>query len=240
MATKLLKDHDISPAIINMILSAERRVVLVSPYIQLWGHLERAIKSAVKRKVDVSVFFRKDQRKKYKDTLENLLSMGIHVYEVDLLHAKIYACETEAIAASMNLYEFSAQNTLEVAIQSDDPELLNQIQGYVDGLLKGEAKEISRSVAGKKVKKGVGKVRKAGAGRVAKAVRPEVVDFGYCIRCKDKIDQDTAKPLCRKCYSSWIKFADETYQEKYCHACGKSNKTSVAKPVCYKCFKAGY
>ena len=237
MATKLLKNHEISPAIINMIIDAERRIVLVSPYIQLWGHLEIAIKSAVKREVDVSVFFRKDKRAKYKDTLKNLVSMGVQVFEVDILHAKIYASEREAIATSMNLHKSSAQNSIEFAIQSNDSDLLNQIQDYVDELV-NDAKEISRSVAGRKVKKGVGKVRKAGAGSVAKAVPSDLAGLGYCIRCKAKIDRNPAKPLCRKCFSSWSKFGDDTYQEKYCHACGKPNKTSMAKPECYKCFKA--
>jgi len=43
--------------------------------------------------------------------------------------------------------------------------------------------------------------------------------------------------LCAKCYKSWSKYSDATYEEKFCHICGKENKSSLEKPVCYSCYK---
>lgn len=237
MATKLLANHQISPAIIDLIKAAKEHVVLITPYVKTWGHLESELKSATGRGVVVSLFFRKDQREKYTKTLEKLVSLGVYVFEVDLLHAKIYASEKEVIVSSMNLYDFSAKNSEEVAVYSDGDKLLTQIWDYMDELAENKATDITNSVYGKKVAKGIGKVLKAAATKVAAAVLPD--GPGTCIRCKAEIEFDPAKPLCPKCFKLWNKYKDDKYQEKYCHDCGKSLKTSVAKPICYSCYKAG-
>lgn len=60
---------------------------------------------------------------------------------------------------------------------------------------------------------------------------------GYCIRCQDEIPLNPNKPLCQKCYGSWVKYSNGRYTEKYCHICGAISKQSYSKPVCYSCWK---
>ena len=60
---------------------------------------------------------------------------------------------------------------------------------------------------------------------------------GHCIRCDAKIKLNPEHPLCAKCYKSWSKYSDPTYEEKFCHICGKKNKSSLENPVCYSCYK---
>lgn len=60
-------------------------------------------------------------------------------------------------------------------------------------------------------------------------------NFGFCIRCKEKLDLNLDRPLCKKCYGEWSKYKNVDYKEKFCHSCGKPHETSIAKPVCFNC-----
>ena len=60
---------------------------------------------------------------------------------------------------------------------------------------------------------------------------------GHCIRCGDEIPLNPDKPLCQKCYGSWVKFSNGKYPEKYCHVCGVMSKQSYIRPICYSCYK---
>lgn len=236
MKTSIIANHHISPAIVDLIASAKKHVDIVSPYIQLWGHLEREIKAAIKRGVDIALFIRADQRKQYEELLQGLAAMGVAVYEIEFLHAKVYLSEASGIVSSMNLYDFSTKNSEEIAVVSQDSEFIKALDDYVGKLAEDKAKDITGSLRGRKTMKAVGGVLKAAASKVADMVVGD--SKAFCIRCKAEIEYNPDKPLCAKCYKSWKKFADDTYSEKYCHDCGKKSKTSVAKPVCYECFKA--
>jgi hypothetical protein len=66
---------------------------------------------------------------------------------------------------------------------------------------------------------------------------PLNMNCGYCIRCRVEISRNTAKPLCEKCYVSWVRYSNERYPENYCHICGTKSKQSYSKPVCYSCWE---
>lgn len=61
--------------------------------------------------------------------------------------------------------------------------------------------------------------------------------FGFCIRCKDKLDLNVNKPLCSSCYNEWFVYENYNYHENNCHCCGSRSKTSMSKPLCYDCYK---
>ena len=239
MNVQVLVNHQISPAIVDLIAAAKDHVDIISPYIQLWGHLEQVIKQARKRGVEIRLFARSDQREKLQAVLEGLAAMGVKVHLVELLHAKLYLSEDTAILSSMNLYDFSSKNSEEIAVMSRDAEFVAELHEYRRQLAEDKSQNITRSLVGMKVAKKIGGALKSaavGVVEIAASVLPE--EAGYCIRCKAEIDYNPDKPLCAKCYASWKKYGDEKYQEKYCHDCGVASKTSVAKPVCYKCYKA--
>lgn|GEM_PF-2410903 len=63
-------------------------------------------------------------------------------------------------------------------------------------------------------------------------------NVGYCIRCEARISFNPKKPLCEKCYPSWVKYSNYKYPEKFCHICGKKSNQSYSRPVCYNCWKS--
>ena len=227
MAHKLLVNHQISPAIVDLIMEARQRVDLISPYLEPWTHLMQQIDTAHKRGVKMSLYFRHDKAEDYRDLCKDLSRFGVEVYAVQFLHAKIYANEHSCIPTSMNLVDFSALSSEEFAIRIDDNVLVTEVQQYIADL-KTRAFPMRESFLGGLVKSGA----KAIAGKISEALAPSA----NCIRCGTRIDLDPNRPLCPKCFTAWNRHQDPNYPEKVCHACGKPAPTSMAKPLCRSCY----
>lgn len=60
---------------------------------------------------------------------------------------------------------------------------------------------------------------------------------GTCIRCGKRMDFNTSRPMCEKCYDVWREFRNYDYIENYCHKCGKeiNNMISFNNPLCKNC-----
>ncbi len=231
MTTVVIPTYMIGPKVIELVREARRRVVLVTPFIRTWGHLEEALQAAGKRGVETTVLFRADKVEEYRDMSKKLLGYGVKLGTINNLHAKVYANESSCLLTSMNLYDVSAQNNEEFALHTTETELLRATMEYTNDLLqratliKGENKAIGA------FKSAVGLAAGA-ASAVAVAVNP-----ASCIRCGEKIAWNFEKPMCAGCYSAWSKYKNPEYVEKFCHDCGKPHKSSMLKPVCLSCYK---
>ena len=62
---KVVNDSFINSHILELLKNSEKWVVLLSPYLNPWGHLKTEIKNCVNRGVDVQLWYRSDQEKKY-------------------------------------------------------------------------------------------------------------------------------------------------------------------------------
>jgi len=240
---KLLCNHQISPKILDIIQDSQEYVNLVSPYLKFWGHLEKQIESCLKRNVDVNIFFRTDKIEEYKQTeiLKKLSLEGVNFFHTANPHTKLYFSERQGILGSMNLHDFSQQNSEELCIYTEDSEMIINFGNYLKREVKNRSERLKINklfeFSNEKVEttKRVFKKTKD----VVKKIKKVVSDNGgYCIRCKTDIDLNIKVPYCKKCYSSWNKYKDKKYVEKYCHDCGESNKSTMLKPICYDCFKS--
>lgn len=227
MNHKLLVNHQISPAIVDLIMEAREKVVLVSPYLNPWTHLMQQLDTACQRGVVVELYFRHDKKDDYKELTRELSRYGIDLFAVQFLHSKIYANEKACLLTSMNLLDFSASNSEEFALRLDDPGIVAEVHKYVEDL-RTRAQPARDSMFGSIVKAGA----KAVAGKIAEVLKTD----GSCIRCGTKIEFNLDKPFCGKCFSSWNKYHDPTYTEKICHDCGKPASTSKARPQCRSCY----
>ena len=131
---KVIRDSFINSHLLELIGRSEKYLVLVSPYLKLWGHLETQIENSVNRRVDVQMWYRSDQEKKYKKTYDKLIKMGVKVGKIDTLHSKLYLSEKEGLMTSMNLLDFSKSNSREIGILTDERKMLNQFKEYIEKL----------------------------------------------------------------------------------------------------------
>jgi len=235
---KVIKDSFINSHLLELIGRSEKYLVLVSPYLKLWGHLETQIENSVNRGVDVQLWYRSDQEKKYKKTYDKLSKMGVKVGKIDTLHSKLYLSEKEGLMTSMNLLDFSKSNSREIGILTDERKMLNQFKDYIEDLTQ-------KPIIPKKSFLDMGKdflVNQLTDDEPTPQPdfqRTESNGDGHCIRCSDSISFNIKSPYCTKCYKSWKKYRNFEYEEKHCHQCSKSHKTSFEKPICYSCFKSG-
>jgi len=233
-----------SNAIEQMIKNSKQRLYLITPYLQI-NPLLRSILQALDNKVstiDIRFVSRTDKiNAEDMNFLQNL--KNVKVFALDNLHAKCYLNEDMVILTSLNLYQYSQHNNIEMGIKitkTTDPDLYTAIYEEVERIL-GESKIYQIKILEKEKKETVSKEKPAAnISRTKELSKDQSRELGFCIRCKEKMPINPEQPLCTSCYKSWAKYSDPKYPEKYCHICGKESKQSYEKPVCYSCYKKLY
>ncbi len=96
---KIIDEAKSISAIISLIESAEKYVVIVSPYTDLkgWDKLKNAINEASQRGIKVSYYVRKEEG------VEGTEDLDVDLFEVANLHSKMFFTEQEAIIGSAHL-----------------------------------------------------------------------------------------------------------------------------------------
>jgi phosphatidylserine/phosphatidylglycerophosphate/cardiolipin synthase-like enzyme len=242
---KFIYDDKITPAIYELIEQAEEELIIVSPYISLWGHLINKLDKL--RTCNVCFIARKNQEGKLDDLIKKMNEIRIELRVVENLHAKIYMNEKACIVSSMNLYEFSTSNSREIAVILQDKDTISDIRNYITEELVKNSNIVTEKTSDRVVK-GLKSIVKFVSNQVQNdnkkpteyKIQPAknvVHEKGYCIRCRAMIKSNVEKPLCATCYDKWKAFGNKAYKEKYCHVCGRQEQTSIEKPVCISCYR---
>ena len=107
-----------SNAIEQMIKSSKQRLYLISPYLQI-NPLLRSLLQQLDNKIstiDIRFVSRTDKiNAEDMNFLQNL--KNVKVFALDNLHAKCYLNEEMAILTSLNLYQYSQHNNIEMGIK---------------------------------------------------------------------------------------------------------------------------
>jgi hypothetical protein len=124
-------------SIITLIENAEKFVVIVTPYSNLtgWDKLKNVLNDASGRNVDVSYYVREGAG--YKGTEE----LNVKIYEVPMLHAKMFFSESEAIISSFHLINNTDINwAFKLKNQKEYDDLTSFFGLYIKPLAKAFAK----------------------------------------------------------------------------------------------------
>jgi len=135
---EIIKTQGISNKISEIIENAEEYCFLVSPYLKIWKHLDTSFKMAVDKKIRIIFFLRENPsiyKNKNKEKIKNILNFNKD-YNFDIifiknLHAKIYLNEKEALITSMNLYDVSVYNNLEIGILIHNKDIIKNIASNI-------------------------------------------------------------------------------------------------------------
>ncbi|MCQ8103548.1 phospholipase D-like domain-containing protein [Methylomonas sp. SURF-2] len=114
---KFLKNHGITNAIEDLIRNASRRLVLISPYLQLSDAIKRTLEAKMREGLAVQMVYRADN--KQPDDIQWFQQQRIPTLGLDDLHTKCYLSESQCIITSMNLYQYSQVHNLEMGISID-------------------------------------------------------------------------------------------------------------------------
>lgn len=222
MEMRIHFDEQIAAEICSVLHTATQQATLVSPWIKLWGHARLAIREAIERGVKVQCLVRHEENPANRDNVKELLELGVTVLTVPDLHAKIYLNEEVVIIGSMNLYEYSAKNSRDIAVEVSDEAACKSVRDYVNRL-------------GRRAKPW-GNIPSGNRRRANMRTEREAVKLGgACIRCNQDIGFNPDKPLCEECYDIWSDWQNPDHPENFCHSCGTETATSYAKPLCLSC-----
>jgi phosphatidylserine/phosphatidylglycerophosphate/cardiolipin synthase-like enzyme len=214
----------------NVIIGAKKKLVLVSPYLQISKTFFERLKDAANKNVEIKIIYGKDELKpNEKNSLAELKSIDLFYFEN--LHAKCYFNESEMVITSMNMYEFSEKNNREMGVfitKIKDTELFDKAVNETLSIIQS-----SELIKLTKTKRTFFQSKKNSDDN-GKKKKPK---RGYCIRCEDRIPYDIEKPYCWDCFLTWSQFENPDYEENVCHSCGEFEVTSMLKPVCYDCYK---
>lgn len=226
--TSFLKTYELTTEILNLISSAESYCYIVSPYIKIWPQLNRILEIASEKRTILTFIIRED--KASSNIIQRLnKELGFEVVVIKDLHIKLYLNEKKCLISSMNLYDASQQNNLELgcyfgnAIDIKKNILENYILSDKTAVTYKGKFEADRTAILK---------------RVAEAQEVLKKD-GYCVDCQKKMDLDFKPRIpyyvrCRDCYN---KKDDRALSINFCHFCGKPNimnGTSVLHEECEK------
>jgi len=115
---KFLSTIELSYQILQIIKTADREIILVTPYLKLSSNLKDRLSEANRKGKEITLIYGKSElsndEKAFLDSLENL-SIFFH----ENLHGKCYFNENTMLITSMNLHEFSEKQNKEFGIFID-------------------------------------------------------------------------------------------------------------------------
>lgn len=227
---QFLTTHAIAYQIEQVITTARRQLILISPFLQLSPTLRQRLHDVSDREIKIHVVYGKSELRP--DEYEAVSELkGLRLYYLENLHAKCYANEDVMIIGSMNMYEYSEKNNREMGVlltRAGDSEVFEAAGEEIRSIVRAavEQRRPTRTkVAGNLIKRAVETVSRS-ARRSG----------GACIRCGTDVRLNPDRPLCGECYHIWAQWEDFGYPENFCHTCGEEADTSMAKPLCYPCF----
>lgn len=214
----------------QLIINANKKLVLISPYLQLSKTLYERLKDASKKNVQIKIVYGKDELKpNEKNSLAELENVSLFYFEN--LHAKCYLNESKMIITSMNMYEFSEKTNREMGVLIDRNK---DSETYEKAVY--EVKSILDSAESVELKK---EIRPLINSFIQKVISPKSSSKnirGYCIRCQTRIPYNPERPYCVECFSVWVQFENTDYPENVCHRCGEFADTTMDYPQDKKCY----
>ena len=197
----------------KIIIGAEKKLILVSPYLQISKTFYERLKDVSKKNIEIKIIFGKnDLKTDEKHALAELKNLELLFFEN--LHAKCYFNEKEMVITSMNMYEFSEKNNREMGV-------------FI-------TKQEDKNIFEKAVSETLSIIESSETIQLTRTKRDSSI--GYCIRCQESIPYETERPYCWSCFSIWSQFENYDYAENVCHSCGKPEMTSMNRTECYQCF----
>ena len=138
----------------------------------------------------------------------------------------------------MNLYEFSQVNNYEMGLlvsREKEQELYGKLCDGADEIVRA-SDEILVTVSKIEATESIREQSETKRTRKTSRSAPSKPIAGFCIRCKTDLSANPTQPYCKRCYASWKRYENKTYEEKHCHACGKEHKATLLKPLCSACY----
>lgn len=135
---KFLDTQAISNELMKLIKEAKDKIILISPYLKVNSQIQERLKTKSKSGTmsEIVIVYGKSELKKSElDWIKGI--EDLKVYEKGNLHAKCYLSEDRAIICSMNLYDYSQQNNIEMGFlitRQNDQEAYDELMEEINNI----------------------------------------------------------------------------------------------------------
>ncbi len=228
---EFLTTTDTSAAIERVIRGAEKKLTLISAYVFPRVIYLQRLQDAAGRGVHITLIFGK---KRMDEKVMKLFQEipNLRIYYLDVLHAKCFVNEQEAIVTSLNLLNGSEEKNREMGVRlhhRTDAQAYRECVNEVASILAVATLEYTSP----------GLLAEAKAPKSTIARGSSGQHKGYCIRTGVEIPFNVNKPLSVEAFRRWSKVGDPDRAEKFCHFSGEpsNGETSMSKPVLWKNWK---
>lgn len=224
---EILKTHHISAAVIDIIEQTKVQCFLVSPYVQEWPLLSRALDIAAEKKTKVTQIIRNDAKNLSKIEAD-ARRRGFELVVLPRLHTKLYLNERTAVVSSMNLYDSSNHQNYEVAVRWRDDFAAKLRREIIEG-------DLLRLAPHSRIP-GWFEEERQNSLRVRTEFEGQLSTRGFCVVCGTKMELDTAKIVVR-CKPCWSRSPDALPRLRisFCHYCGQSFEGQLGEPMHHQC-----
>lgn len=137
MPAQFITGNELNHELSKLFESAERRLVLISPYISLHERYASELKRKLSEdKLEISVVFGKNEENPSKSMRREDLEFFMQFPNIEIryeprLHAKYYASDGVALITSMNLYRYSQDHNIEGGVLITLPSLLANLANRI-------------------------------------------------------------------------------------------------------------
>ena len=210
----LLTTDEILAQIKDIILTAEKELLLISPYLALSDSMKSTLLQRPRNGADTTLIYRKDDdQDRFTDQIRWLENVAkIQTKYCPKMHTKCYLNEERALLTSINLTE-SSETNFEAGILI--PRKQNQ-------RLYEDTHAACHNIVD-----------------VSKPTNPlpetPTKVLLFCIRCGKPIPFKAGHTHCTDHYKSWSRHQNPDYKENFCASCGVKHKTTRASPHCEAC-----
>ena len=216
---EFLTSNTISYYIENIFKEAAGEILILFPYLQLSAGFYDLLKESSNRGISiVLVYSNEDLLTEEKLLLGELANLEI--YHSENLNAKCCCSEENVIISSMDLHNYTDNNSLEMGV------LFNKTED--SALYRRTCNEI-KSIIGSSMNMNIHK--RPVDQIIEPAVKVKKIYHGFCIKCAMPVSYNTDNPYCRSC----APISDAADEGRYCHLCGLPASTRKSSPVCGVC-----
>lgn len=135
---EFLTTSGVSYQVESIIKEAKKKLVLISPYVQISKVLLERLHNASDKGVQIFLIYGKDELKALeKEQLNSIKNLKLYFYQN--LHAKCYFNEKTMVITSMNLYEFSEKHNREMGVliqKKDDLKMFDEVVEETSSIIK--------------------------------------------------------------------------------------------------------
>ena len=135
---KFLNGSGVQSALTDIITNAEKKLLIISPYLNIPVQTKNYLKSIDKKGIPIVIVHRTNEKLTKEDLLFFSSLKNLSLGNCENLHSKCYINDTEGLITSMNLYEHSVTHNWEMGIRFSrqyDPEIYKDTIKEISALI---------------------------------------------------------------------------------------------------------